>query len=97
VKNDEYRELQKIVIAYWDSVIARIKAFNHELLPADRAEAGRMAMQALAEAAATDRQTFMRMLDKAYEDAEVNKPSSMNVVRHALMKKINTWDNDFIA
>ena len=96
-KNDEYRDLQQIVTAYWDSVLRRIRFFNYDLLPTDRYEAGKTAMQEFEQRANEDRREFLDMLETAYEETQVNKPSAMNVVRHALVKRIVSWDNDFLG
>ena len=52
-------------------------------------------MQDLEVKAEEDKQTFIEMLDNAYERAPMSQPSAMNTVRHALQKKVISWDNEF--
>lgn len=96
IKNEEYKNLEKAVTTYWDSVMARIRSFNYDLLATERFEAGKQAMQELEEKAIQDREAFLAMVDAAYEDVPVSQPSQMNTVRHALQKKVVSWDTEFI-
>lgn len=96
IKNEEYRAIQKSTAAYWNSVLARIHNFNHDLLPFDRSESGRQALVAFEERAMQDQTYFEGLLDKAYENAPISQPGALNSVRVALQAKVVQWETEFI-
>jgi 1-phosphatidylinositol-3-phosphate 5-kinase len=94
-KTDEYISVQKAAGAFWDSVVARIHNFKDDVLPFEKKEAGVQAMHEFSKRVIEDRKAFSRVLDKAYEDTPLSRPSGINAARHSLQDFVIAWEQEF--
>lgn len=91
LRNEEYEGIVGRNAAYWDSVIARIRAFNFDLVQPDKLETSRLAMADFAKKAEADRQYIQEALNKAYGQADGTNGTSLNSIRRVLTMKAIEW------
>ncbi|KAM0753044.1 hypothetical protein T439DRAFT_188475 [Meredithblackwellia eburnea MCA 4105] len=97
LRNNEFISVLNRSSAFWDSVQFRISSFNYDLVATERLEESKAAMEDFSHRCEADRLTIVRMLEKAYTEAQSTSGTEMTTVRRALQNKAVEWESEFNA
>lgn len=97
LRNAEYDQVLRRSEAFFASVQARVAAFKHDCIPAERLDECKAALGEFSSRCEADRKAVARLLRSAYEHAQDSNGTEMTAVRRALQEKSHAFDADWAA
>ena len=97
LRNEEYALVLRKNTAFWDSIAARIVAFNYELVHVEKADAARQTMEEMTRKSETERIAMLQQLGRTYEETHGTNGIETTVLHRMLQNKAAEWDAEFQA
>jgi 1-phosphatidylinositol-3-phosphate 5-kinase len=95
LKNAEYEDITTRSVAFFDSVLLRLRTFDFQLVQPDKVNDLREDLYLMSERANADRSTLHESLERTYLQSAATDALALNAVFEALQDRVVQWDTDF--